>query len=254
MKTLMIALSGLLIALAAACGGGDQPAIPNTEPGPQAEQQAQPAPVKFTTADAVRLVAQVAEHAEAAKTRSGNVQGCDADSELAAASVVEAWVDAEKARDALVVGLAVYLEDAALSELEGAQELIATADSSVHDTGAIVAALGDCGPLTDDEIVALIDEMRDATTEFSLARSGTAGVYPGEACQSRYQRDFERMDRAEAEFAALLERYISGAGSRERLWISAEIGRLSQMRRNHASKMGGAQWVRDAFHQCPKGD
>ena len=248
-----------ILALGAACSSGEpidqsaQPMPTRTEPN-VAQQQAQPAPVKFTVADAVRVVAEINGHAEDAKTRSQNVQGCDVNSEQAAESVREALRSAQEARADLTIGLAIYLEGASLADLDGANDLIAAADAGVQSAEEVVADMGTCGPLTDDQIVELIDKMRDATTEYSIGLGGARRSIRDDPCLSRYAQDFEQIERAGAEFRALRSEYDAGAGSRERKWISAEIDALRQMRVNFNLKEPSGSRFLTRYRECPKGD
>lgn len=254
MKTIALGAGLLtLLACAAACGSEEPRSAPIVEPAqvePAAQPQVEEPPAEFTVADAVRLVAETGAHADEAAAFAQDVVGCDVDSERAAVSTFGAWESAQESRAALGVGLAIYLETASLSDLDGANDLLASADAAVERARASVDGLGSCGPLADAQIVVLIDRMNDATTEVSLMLSHIGQAASWEVCYPRNRKYFERFMQARDEFIALRKQYDEGAGSRERKRISSEVHNLGNIRQNFNLKLGAASFKMSKYEEC----
>ena len=243
----IVALSG---ALALGCSGDeeeqDAPIVPAVEQQAQAEPQAEP--VEFTVADAVRLAAETSEHADAARRYSRGVLGCDADSEREAMSVLASLASARESRDALVAGIAVYLEGATFSDVDGANEMISAANDSVYLAENIAGELGSCGHLTDDQLIELQAEMRIAYEEFWKHAGHAAALHEREVCN--HPDTFRRAGQASNEFLALRKEFDVGKGTRERKWIAENLYSVEMTRQDYNRRYAAYSLSLKRFEHC----
>ncbi len=231
---------------ATVCGGEEQP-VPET---PVVEEQQQQAQAEFSVADAVKLVAQTSEHADAAESAAQMVNGCDAVSERAAEAVRMASAGAQETRAALGAALASLLEEADFSELEGMNALSRDAEAAAYRAEIVEQGLGVCGPLTDAELDELAGEVQGAYAKFWSGASYIQSLARSDLCN--HPEVFERAAQSADRFRALVVEFENGAGTRERPAIWSTFYRVDRSKRNFDRRFPTHQTATRRFEErCP---
>lgn len=205
-----LALAGATLMLVACADDGPPPA-----PAPNAPQQAQQAESEFSPLEAVQALAAIRDEANAVMRAAGSVVGCDAISERAAEDAREGLDLAGEMLEDLIARVRGYLEDAPLSELEPSERVLDDAAAALAPAANAVLALGDCGPLDDDALIALADEISPLAGIYNSDHQYLYSVHFDQACAD-VRVIFTRQQQRRERLLGLLGEFDAGRGTRER--------------------------------------
>lgn len=215
------ALAALGVALAAC-------ASEQTAPPAQPERSAsveQVEPLTITPARAVIALGEIADAADVAILNAAQTTDCSMASEGSARAAREYASSAERLMGELTLGMLAYLEEAPLTELAPANEILSEAEAQVASAKSAIERMGSCGLLDDGELDALSKRIQTRVgiyiANYSFLQSRQ---FTGEC--SVVVPKFNEIDSAREEIFGLIIEFSEGRGTREREGVRLAASRV----------------------------